>query len=90
MKWCCYGFQGNCENAGKRGLGIFAEATGDEPRFVLQYRACEGEFQGTLEKEMIYVLDTIISFCPWCGQRLKEAYDKNIEKIVRDDLRITY
>jgi hypothetical protein len=90
MKWCCMGFQGDFQMAGSRGFGIFV-STRDSPvpEFTLQRWALDKD-SPTLKTSypVSLVSDAHIQFCPWCGVRLREFYQKPYTELDRSDLKI--
>lgn len=88
MRWCCPAFEGHVDNAGKRGLGLFADLASPPPMFVLQFRAIEGQMTFDYPGPVSGVLDVVIRYCPWCGVLLERTYGKDAELLARNDLRV--
>lgn len=75
-----------------RGFAVFCAI---EPEvkawFVLQHRAIEpGGAYPNSEEPLSVVSDVQIHFCPWCGMRLQEQYQKRVRDLDRTDLRISF
>jgi hypothetical protein len=90
MKWCCAAFQGRFEEAGLRGLAVFAATSaGEPPLFILQFRATDsGTVFSDSSGPLSLLSDAVINFCPWCGVRLKDWYRQFLKELDRSDLRI--
>jgi hypothetical protein len=90
MKWCCMGFQGNFQMAGSRGFGIFVSTRDSpEPEFILQHRALDKDSPSLKTSYPVsLVSDVHIQFCPWCGVRLREFYQKTHIEMDRSDLKV--
>ena len=88
MRWCCPGFHGHFEKAGKRLFCIFADTTGSTPCFVLQFRANERQIDINSPEPISLIGEIVISFCPWCGRNLLKFYRKRIDELARNELRI--
>lgn len=91
MKWCCTAFRDHHENAGRRGITVFAVTDSQhEYYFVLQNRAIDIEHKtvGHTEVPVAFITQIAIRYCPWCGRRLARAYRKYVPEIIRNDLKI--
>ena len=89
MKWCCPGFEGNFENAGRRGLSVFFANADGIGMFLVQARAVEpGVTETGFAGPISLVIETGIRFCPWCGRNLKSWYQASLSELTRSDLRI--
>lgn len=88
MQWCCAAFHGHFENAGKRGLCVFADTTRADPRFVLQFRASESEVKCDSSEPISLLCDVEVAFCPWCGRKPREFYQKKVDNLARNELRV--
>lgn len=90
MKWCCMGFHGHCEEAGRRGTGIFVSTLdASDSVFILQFRALDpGAKVPHTESPLSIVMDLQIQFCPWCGANLRKRYRDHLRDLERSELRI--
>jgi hypothetical protein len=89
MQWCCKVFEGWFQQAGQRGLAVFASTEGSHPAFILQFRALSpGKSLSHTESPVSLVSDVQIQFCPWCGANLEKTYVKNIRDLDRSELRV--
>lgn len=91
MKWCCSAYEGNFENAGMRGLAVFADESDSQLKFILQFRAADSGIElktSQLDQPVSLVTDSVIQYCPWCGSKLSEVYRDQIEDIVKKNLRV--
>jgi hypothetical protein len=89
MKWCCKVFEGWFQNAGKRGLGVFATNGNSEIAFILQFRALDPEVPSPLSTSPFSsVSDVHIHFCPWCGANLRKTYGDTLRELDRSELRV--
>ena len=76
MKYCCYAFECNVGEVGRRGLSILAVDKSGHQYFAIQGRSAnyeenvnpEGVFQGGIQ------------FCPWCGRKLKRFITKQLDE----------
>lgn len=94
MKYCCPGMEHYCQNVGKQGFSVYTRKHLDEPLFQLEFRGIDLELQArfsgmmaTLPKtdppfEFVIAAPIVITFCPWCGRKLKRAYLKTWEKLI--------
>lgn len=93
MKWCCSAFKDHHENAGRRGITIFATLDSEQRYFfLLQSRAIDVEDKtvGHTMVPVAFATQIAVKYCPWCGRRLARAYRKHIPEILRQDLMINY
>ena len=89
--WCCAGFKGNYGQAGHRGISVLIERCETlGTRFLIQYRAVDRadqeQFHSSLENvdfHVSVVIETGMTFCPWCGVDLKRFYGKRTEQLDR-------
>jgi hypothetical protein len=91
MEWCCKVFQGWFQEAGKRGLGVFAKGrTESTASFILQFRALDQGKTGPAYSEslMSLVSDVHIQFCPWCGANLRSKYAGSLRELDRSELAV--
>ena len=91
MKWCCKMFEGWFQEAGKRGIGVFASVRRDSTAsFILQFRALD---QGRAtpahsESPIALVSDIHIQYCPWCGTNLQKKYASCVQELDRSELAV--
>ena len=86
MDYCCLGFAGHMEVAGRRGMSIIADAS-DElgPVFVVQHRAVDFGCQLQIESPVpvSLVTESRIQYCPWCGTSLAAFYGDTVKEVSR-------
>ena len=93
-KWCCAGFQAHYESAGERGFAVLVEKDDDfVVRFLIQSRAVAKNDEARLKIASGDVLvglvtETALTFCPWCGVKLKRFYGKRTAELDRPGLSI--
>jgi hypothetical protein len=70
-------------------MGVFAKKTTEgHSFFVLQFRATEPDVQVTTDpiSPVSLIAEVGIQFCPWCGVRLLDWYQKDVASLERPDL----
>ena len=91
VRWCCPNFEDAFLQAGTRGLGILVvqDDEAGPPRFVLQHRAVDlhkkPNYEGSVP--LTLVCDNTISFCPWCGRKLKRWYRQQWSALLRPEIK---
>ena len=92
MKYCCPGYKGNLDEAGKRGFAVFVEDIGSKPMFLMQWRAIDkGDANAVVLNAPVpvsLVVDIGMRYCPWCGVSLADFYSKSWKALVRPGLRL--
>ncbi len=91
MRWCCEHFESYFENAGLRGVSVFAVSNSDQDVFFLfQNRAMDTQNNSPVQSEVPVTLasEVAIFYCPWCGRHLNKFYSKHIPGLLRNDLRV--
>ena len=89
IRWCCLGFRGHTDMAGKRGFAIFSDTSEPPTRVVLQYRAVDSDVEFPLisfPHPISLISDVVIQYCPWCGKHLQSWYGHQLEEFNRSDL----
>lgn len=92
MKFCCDGFKNAVENVGNVGISIGAvPGLRDEPMFELVRRFIDEknipifdsamkEIQLPIPIDIVYVEQSTIGYCPWCGSKLSRKYKRTWKK----------
>jgi len=81
-KFCCESFEQAFENQNKKGLSIaVSQGHDNKPVFLLVFRAVEQSGGGLLKQtdgfgqpSACLVSEHVLSFCPWCGKKLRRYY----------------
>ena len=85
------GFQGNYQQAGKRGFSVLIEKDDDGgTRFLMQSRAVEQADQDRFYTHLSQtdfpvsvVIQSGMLFCPWFGTNLQQFYGSRVEELNR-------
>lgn len=89
--FCCAGFEGMSDAAGKRGIGVFAEEeVAGQPSFFIQFRALDpGDVPAfSTAFPLSLITQTGLAFCPWCGVNLGLHYSRTWKTLLRPELGI--
>ena len=90
VTWCCSVFKGWFEAAGERGIGVLVDRLADgNPAFIVQSRSVDADDEGPKDhpRPLTLVAELHIQFCPWCGRRLRDAYQDAVDLMARPELR---
>ena len=95
IKWCCLGFEGHYNEAGKRGSSVLiGRDSTDRPEFTLQFRTVDKgneQFISSSNERIPFstVVDVGMRHCPWCGRDLENWYKDNVDDLYKPDLKIS-
>ncbi|MCC6741314.1 MAG: hypothetical protein IT452_19890 [Planctomycetia bacterium] len=87
--FCCAGFEGMFDAAGKRGIGVFAlEDHAGRPSFRIQFRSLDpGNVPNfSTPFPLSLMTQTGLTFCPWCGVNLSLHYSRTWRTLLRPEL----
>ena len=91
MKWCCATFRLRHDRAGQMGVAVISyQDSRGQLQFVIQHRAVDHGLEDSVRAEIPtqVISDVHIDYCPWCGRNLKSVYGKDVDSLLRPNLKI--